>query len=102
MTKEQAERDYELETGEQILSALEGRKPREVPMVLVAGHGPFTWGKDAQESVHHSAVLEQMAELAFLTRSLAEGEPVTLEDHIQRKHYERKHGANAYYGQKTT
>jgi L-ribulose-5-phosphate 4-epimerase len=68
-------------------------------MVLVAGHGPFTWGKSAAQSVYHGAVLEEICRMAFLTLSL---DPLArpLPEHIIRKHWERKHGPDAYYGQK--
>jgi len=69
------------------------------PGVLVRGHGPFTWGKDAAESVYHAAVLEETARMALNTLLVApQTEP--LPEELQNKHFERKHGANAYYGQK--
>jgi L-ribulose-5-phosphate 4-epimerase len=67
-------------------------------MVLVAGHGPFTWGESASAAVYHAAVLEQLAHMAFVTRGLAPGAP-RLPQHLVRKHYERKHGTHATYGQ---
>jgi L-ribulose-5-phosphate 4-epimerase len=68
-------------------------------MVLVAGHGPFTWGKTATQSVYHAAVLEEVCKMAHLTLALNPNAE-TLPEHIIRKHWERKHGKNAYYGQK--
>jgi L-ribulose-5-phosphate 4-epimerase len=91
-------RDYEAETGRQILEAFRGRDPLHVPMVLVAGHGPFTWGRDAAAAVYHAAVLEQLAHMAFVTRTLAPGAP-RLPPHLVSKHHQRKHGRNATYGQ---
>jgi L-ribulose-5-phosphate 4-epimerase len=68
-------------------------------MVLVAGHGPFTWGKNAAQSVYHGAVLEEICKMALLTLSL---DPLArpLPEHIIQKHWDRKHGPDAYYGQK--
>jgi L-ribulose-5-phosphate 4-epimerase len=92
--------DYEIETGKQIVQAFReaGLDPLEVPMVLVAGHGPFTWGKDPAKAIYHAAVLEQLAEMAALTEGIKPGAE-RLPGSIIRKHYERKHGPGAYYGQ---
>lgn len=99
MTDEQIKRDYEEETGVQITQRFEDLNPDEVPMVIVAGHAPFTWGKDAAKSVYHAVVLEEIARMAYLTRTLAPSvQP--LKQSIIDKHYLRKHGKNAYYGQK--
>jgi L-ribulose-5-phosphate 4-epimerase len=92
-------KDYEQGTGELIARTFKDKKPLEVPMVIVAGHGPFTWGKSAMDAVRYAAALEEVARMAILTYRVnpeAEGLP----EHVMRKHYERKHGANAYYGQK--
>jgi L-ribulose-5-phosphate 4-epimerase len=67
-------------------------------MVLVAGHGPFTWGSSAAQSIYHAAVLEEICKMAYLTVTLKPGVP-PLPAHITRKHWERKHGSAAYYGQ---
>jgi len=70
-------------------------------MVLVAGHGPFAWGRDAAQSVYHAVILEELARLAWLTRAINPAvEP--LKQTILDKHYQRKHGAGAYYGQEKT
>lgn len=99
MSNAQIERDYEEETGVQITDAFAERNPLEVPMVIVAGHAPFTWGKNAAESVYHAVVLEEIARMAFLTRTINPSrEP--LKQEIVDKHYQRKHGKNAYYGQR--
>jgi L-ribulose-5-phosphate 4-epimerase len=91
-------KDYELGTGELIVETFKGRKPLETPMVIVAGHGPFTWGRSAMEAVRCAAALEEVARMAILTyRVDPAAEP--LPEHVMRKHYERKHGAQAYYGQ---
>lgn len=98
MSNEQIARDYEEETGVQITDAFEGREPLETPMVIVAGHAPFTWGKDAAASVYNAVVLEEIARMAFLTKSI---DPTRgpLKQEIVDKHYLRKHGKDAYYGQ---
>lgn len=98
MRDEQIERDYEEETGVQITEAFAGRNPVETPMVIVAGHAPFTWGKDAAESVYNAVVLEEVARMALYTRMIdpARG---PLKQAIVGKHYLRKHGKNSYYGQ---
>ncbi|ABD80035.1 L-ribulose-5-phosphate 4-epimerase [Saccharophagus degradans] len=98
MSDEQIERDYEEETGVQITDAFAGKNPDEVPMVIVAGHAPFTWGKDAAKSVYHAVVLEEIARMAYLTKTL-NTQQASLKQGILEKHYQRKHGKNAYYGQ---
>jgi L-ribulose-5-phosphate 4-epimerase len=92
--------DYEAQTGERILKTFEekGLSPLEIPMVLVAGHGPFTWGKDPAKAVYNAAVLEEISRMAMLTERISPQAPV-LEDYVIRKHFERKHGPSAYYGQ---
>jgi L-ribulose-5-phosphate 4-epimerase len=99
MTDEAVERDYEVETGNQILECFKSRVPAQTPMVLVAGHGPFTWGDTPEMAVYNAAVLEELARMAFITRSL-DPAAALLPDRLIRKHFERKHGKNAYYGQK--
>ena len=90
---------YEAETGRIIEEAFAGLNPMHTPGVLVRGHGPFTWGKSAGESVYHAVVLEETAKIALNTLVIA---PQTSEipKTVQNKHFERKHGKNAYYGQK--
>lgn len=89
---------YELNTGRVIAETLSNESTRDVPAVLVAHHGPFTWGSDPAEAVYHAVVLEEIAKMAYRTLLLnsASSMPQALLD----KHYLRKHGANAYYGQK--
>lgn len=99
MSDAAVERDYEVETGRQILDCFESRNPLHTPMVLVAGHGPFAWGETPEKAVYNAAVLEELARMAFVTRSLAPEAP-RLPRALVRKHFERKHGKNAYYGQK--
>jgi L-ribulose-5-phosphate 4-epimerase len=94
--------DYETETGKAIQEALEGMDSASMPAALVASHGPFTWGKDAAEAVHNAAVLEEVACMAWHTLALNAGTD-TDREHMQKslldKHYLRKHGQTAYYGQ---
>jgi L-ribulose-5-phosphate 4-epimerase len=91
-------KDYELGTGELIVETFRGKKPLEVPMVIVAGHGPFAWGKSAMDAVNCAAALEEVARMAILTYQVNPSvDP--LPEHVVRKHYERKHGPGAYYGQ---
>lgn len=90
---------YEKNTGSIIVERFIKLDPNALPGVLVASHAPFTWGKDASEAVQHSFILERIAEMAYGTLTLnSEIEPV--ENYIIDKHYQRKHGPNAYYGQK--
>ncbi|MCB0597239.1 MAG: L-ribulose-5-phosphate 4-epimerase [Lewinellaceae bacterium] len=100
MSDEMIKGDYEYQTGFQILEAFKakGLPPEEVEMVLVANHAPFTWGKTVDKAVYNSAVLEELARMACLTRQLRPDAP-RLKAALIEKHYERKHGANAYYGQ---
>lgn len=100
MTDEMIKGDYEHETGNQILDIFkkENLSPEEVEMVLVACHGPFTWGKSAMKAVYNAAVLEELAKMAFLTLQI---NPLTspIKKSLVDKHYFRKHGTSAYYGQ---
>lgn len=99
MSHEDALRDYEVETGNQILECMTGRDPLQVPMLLVAGHGAFTWGETPEKAVYHAVVLEELARMAFVTKAL-DPKAARLPDHLIRKHFERKHGKDRYYGQK--
>lgn len=99
MSDAQIDQDYEEETGVQITDCFKALNPLEVPMVLVAGHASFTWGKNATQSVHHAVILEEIARMAYLTKTLRP-ETGPLKQAIADKHYFRKHGSNAYYGQK--
>jgi len=92
--------DYELETGKAIVKIFEKLNPVETPGVLVKNHGPFTWGKDTDQAVHNAIVLEEIAKIAHL--SLLLNPNLTMNKALVRKHYERKHGTNAYYGQNTS
>jgi L-ribulose-5-phosphate 4-epimerase len=98
MTADAVHRDYEAETGAQIIDCFRTRDPGRTPMVLVAGHGPFAWGQTAEKAVYHAVVLEELAKIASITRSL-DPSIGRLPDYLVRKHFERKHGKSAYYGQ---
>ncbi len=99
LTPEEVESAYEKNTGKVIIEAFEGRDPLSVPAVLCTSHGPFTWGKDAAEAVHNAVVLEEVAKMATRTEMLNPKAAPAVQ-YVQDKHYFRKHGANAYYGQK--
>ncbi len=100
MSDEMIRGDYEYETGFQIINAFKDQhlSYKEVAMVLVANHAPFTWGKTAEEAVYNSAVLEEVARMALLTRQVHPDAP-RLKEALIKKHYDRKHGNDAYYGQ---
>ncbi|NRD76301.1 L-ribulose-5-phosphate 4-epimerase [Bacillus sp. BRMEA1] len=101
LTKEEINRSYELETGNVIIETFEtgGIEPSAMPGVLVSGHAPFCWGEDANHAVHNAVVLEEVAKMALHTFQLnPQIEPI--DQYLLDKHYLRKHGANAYYGQK--
>lgn len=101
MADERIRNDYEVETGLQIVDCFQKKAldPAEVPMVLVAGHGPFTWGSTAAKALYHARVLEELCRIAMMTEAV-NPQVSRLKDSLIRKHYERKHGKNAYYGQK--
>lgn len=101
LTPEEVESGYELNTGKVIAETFERRgiDPRYVPGVLCACHGPFTWGKSAAEAVYHAAVLEEVARMALYT-TLIDPAAAPAPRHVADKHFMRKHGPNAYYGQK--
>ncbi|MBO7738990.1 MAG: L-ribulose-5-phosphate 4-epimerase [Oscillospiraceae bacterium] len=98
MTPAEIGGEYELETGNVIIETFEGKSPDDIPAVLVNSHGPFTWGKDAHEAVHNAVVLEELAFMAFHTEALNPNVN-TMQQELLDKHYLRKHGKNAYYGQ---
>ncbi len=99
LTPEEVEEAYEKNTGKVIIEAFEGRDPMATPGVLCTSHGPFTWGKDAAEAVHNAVVLDEVAKMATRTEMLNPKVTPAVQ-YVQDKHYFRKHGANAYYGQK--
>jgi L-ribulose-5-phosphate 4-epimerase len=101
MTPEEIARDYEQQTGAVICRTFAKIDPEAIPAVLVAGHAPFCWGKDAAEAAHHALILEYVARMALHTLTInPESRPLARELHD--KHFLRKHGRNAYYGQVKT
>jgi L-ribulose-5-phosphate 4-epimerase len=88
---------YEIETGNVIIETFKKINPMEIPGVVVNNHGPFTWGKDADEAVYNSKILEEVAKMAFNTLQLNHN--ATIDQFLLDKHFSRKHGKNAYYGQ---
>jgi len=97
MTKAEIEGDYELETGKVIVETFRELNPFQVPGVLVNNHGPFTWGANAGEAVHNAVVMEEVAKMAF--RSQVLNPDASMSQDLLDKHFLRKHGKNAYYGQ---
>lgn len=100
MTGAETESDYEKNTGKVIVETFAEKDESAVPGVLVCSHGPFVWGKNSNEALTHAVVLEQVAKMAFYTEFLGNRE--TMSRHLLDRHFFRKHGKNAYYGQKNT
>lgn len=99
MTIEEIEGDYEKETGKVIVEAFDGRSADDIPAALVYSHGPFAWGTDPKNAVHNAVVLEELAFMAAQTETLHPN-VTKMQQELLDKHYLRKHGKNAYYGQK--
>lgn len=105
LTQSEVEGEYELNTGKVIVEEFEKRgiSPAECPAVLIHRHGPFTWGKDAFKAVENALILEEVAKMAYRTEAIsgfADNSNIGIESYLLDKHYQRKHGANAYYGQR--
>ena len=113
MKKDEVFGDYEKKTGDVIVECFRKMKPMDTPAVLVRNHGPFAWGTDADNAVHNAVVLEEVAKMAFIAMTInkdfigANSAPLvnpvstpSMNKHLIEKHYSRKHGPNAYYGQK--
>ncbi len=98
LTREEIEEDYEVATGNVIVDTFGNREYESMPGVLVHGHAPFTWGKDGNEAVHSAVVMEEVAKMAFRTEMLGNQHPI--DQILLDKHYYRKHGKDACYGQK--
>lgn len=98
MTEEEINGEYELETGNVIIERFKGIDPDSIPGVLVNNHAPFTWGKDVADAVHNAVVLEEVAKMTF--RSVHLNHDASMGQALLDKHFLRKHGKNAYYGQK--
>ncbi len=90
--------DYEEETGKQIARVFKNRRYKDIPMVIIACHGPFAWGETPEKAVEHSLMLEEIAKMAFLTLQIRPDTP-RLKPALIDKHFQRKHGKGAYYGQ---
>jgi len=99
LTQQEVETDYEANTGLAVVERLAEMSPLEMPAALVAGHAPFTWGKNAADAVVNAVALEAVAKMAITTLTLR-GDAPQLEPYVLKKHYQRKHGPDAYYGQK--
>lgn len=98
MTAEEVQGEYEVETGNVIVETFIGVSPMDIPGVLVNMHGPFTWGKDASEAVHNAVVMEEVAKMAYRTHTLNDNIG-PMDKTLLDKHFLRKHGKDAYYGQ---
>ena len=98
MPAEEIAGEYEWNTGEAIARAFRDKNPDAIPAVLVANHGPFAWGKDAATAAHNAVVLESIARMAYFTTTLNHG-AVGISSALHDRHFLRKHGTNAYYGQ---
>lgn len=100
LTDQEIQTEYEKNIGLMIIDEFKHRQidPNAMPGMIVAGHGPFCWGKDAFDAVHNAVVLEEIAMMALQTRQL--NQSIKIQQTLSDKHYFRKHGANAYYGQK--
>ena len=96
LSKEEIETKYEENTGKVIVETV--KDPVAIPAILIEGHGPFAWGKDANEAVEHAIILEEVAMMAYHTLTL-KGNANPIDQHLLDKHYLRKHGKDAYYGQ---
>jgi len=97
MTAEEVNGQYEHETGNVIVERFKNLNPDFTPGILVKNHGPFAWGKDAHEAVHNAVVLEQIAKMAFIAYSV--NPELKMNEELIKKHFFRKHGEGAYYGQ---
>jgi L-ribulose-5-phosphate 4-epimerase len=97
LTKDEVDRGYEKETGTVIIETFQNIDPLHVPGVLVGNHGPFAWGANAEKAVYNAVVLEEVARMALLTAQLGNENPI--KQYLLDKHFNRKHGKNAYYGQ---
>lgn len=99
LTEEEINGEYEKETGNVIVETIGDKDPLEVPAIIVKNHAPFTWGKDPENAVYNAVVLDKVAQMAYNTMTL-NPRVSRVKQHLLDKHYLRKHGANAYYGQK--
>lgn len=99
LSRHEVNGEYELETGKVIAAGLTGTDPLHMPGILVAQHGPFCWGTTPEQAVHNAVVLEEVAKMAWITGSIRRNQ-TPMDDYLLQKHFSRKHGPDAYYGQK--
>jgi len=100
LTEDEISQAYEVNTGKVIVEHFRHSDYKSIPGILVKNHGPFSWGSDPADAVHNAVVMEEIAKMAFRTEVLGNRQPV--DEYLLNKHYLRKHGKNAYYGQKKT
>lgn len=98
LTEEEVQSEYELNTGRVIIETLKEREPLHTPGVVVYQHGPFAWGKNAHDAVHNAVVMEEVARMAWIARGI-NPDLKPIDDYLMAKHFMRKHGSHAYYGQ---
>ncbi|MEF2513492.1 L-ribulose-5-phosphate 4-epimerase [Klebsiella pneumoniae] len=99
LSAQEVDEAYELNTGQVIIETLDEANPLHTPGIVVYQHGPFAWGKDAHEAVHNAVVMEEVARMAWIARGInPQLQPI--DSWLMNKHFQRKHGPNAYYGQK--
>ncbi|EFI7836660.1 L-ribulose-5-phosphate 4-epimerase [Escherichia coli] len=99
LREEEVQGEYELNTGKVIIETLGNAEPLHTPGIVVYQHGPFAWGKDAHDAVHNAVVMEEVAKMAWIARSI-NPQLNHIDSYLMNKHFMRKHGPNAYYGQK--
>ncbi|HDB9790746.1 TPA: class II aldolase/adducin family protein [Escherichia coli] len=99
LSEEEVQGEYELNTGKVIIETLGNAEPLHTPGIVVYQHGPFAWGKDAHDAVHNAVVMEEVAKMAWIARGI-NPQLNHIDSYLMNKHFMRKHGPNAYYGQK--
>ncbi|MGE9553227.1 L-ribulose-5-phosphate 4-epimerase [Erwinia amylovora] len=99
LTRDEVEEEYELNTGKVIIETLGEGEPLHTPGIVVYQHGPFAWGKDAHDAVHNAVVMEEVAKMAWIARDI-NPRLLGIDNYLMNKHFMRKHGPDAYYGQK--
>lgn len=99
LTSEEVQGEYELNTGKVIIETLGETNPLHTPGIVVYQHGPFAWGKDAQDAVHNAVVMEEVARMAWIARGI-NPQLKPIDGYLMNKHFQRKHGPDAYYGQR--
>jgi L-ribulose-5-phosphate 4-epimerase len=100
LNEDEINQAYEVNTGKVIVEHFQNSDHSSIPGILVKNHGPFSWGKNPADAIHNAVVMEEVAKMAFRTEVLGNKQPV--DEYLLNKHYNRKHGKDAYYGQKKT